>query len=133
MSDDDIAVVLDATALTAYTRGQVAVGELMAEVADEGSQIAVPAACLSAAYAAGRGELDTAMLALLMASAAVRVVPLGPAAARQAGVLARSVDGDIAVGHAAVVALTHGAHYATTSPKAAATVLPAEWSILDLA
>ncbi|WDZ83750.1 hypothetical protein [Micromonospora cathayae] len=128
----DIAVVLDATALTAYTRGQVAVGELMAEVADEGRHVAVPAACLAAAYAAGRDDLDTAMLALLMASPVVRVMPLGPENARQSGALARPADGDIALGHAAVVALTHEAHYATTDPKAAAAVLPERWSILDL-
>lgn len=129
---DDVAVVLDTTALIAYTRGQVSVGELMAEVADEGRHVAVPAACLSAAYAAGRGDLHTAMLALLMTSPVVRIVPLGPETARQAGVLARAADGDIALGHAAVIALTHEAHYATTDPKTAAAFLPARWSILDL-
>ncbi|OZV82510.1 hypothetical protein CA850_09600 [Micromonospora echinospora] len=129
---DGVAVVLDATALIAYTRGQVAVGELMAEVADEGRHVAVPAACLSAAYAAGRNDLDAAMLGLLMTSPVVRIVPLGPETARQVGVRARTVEGDLAMGHAAVVALIHEAHFATTDPKAAAAVLPDRWSILDL-
>jgi hypothetical protein len=45
---DRIAVVFDASALTAYLDGNVSVGELMLEVADEGRQVAVPATCLAA-------------------------------------------------------------------------------------
>jgi len=136
VSGDQVAVVLDATALAAYVNGQVAVGELIAEVADEGRQVAVPATCLAAAHAATTGDVGTALLTLLATTPAVTLVPLGadPSVddARQTGVLARAAGGDIALGHAARTALAHQAHLATADPTAAAVVLPTGWSILDL-
>ncbi|SCL36290.1 hypothetical protein GA0070616_5449 [Micromonospora nigra] len=136
MSGDQVAVVLDATTLAAYVDGQVAVGELIAEVADEGRLVGVPAACLAAAYAATSSEVGAALLTLLTATPTVTVLPLGADPgiddARQAGVLARAAGGDIAIGHAARAALAHQAHLATTAPGPAAAVLPAGWSILDL-
>lgn len=136
MSGDQIAVVLDATALAAYVDGHVAVGELIAEVADEGRTVGVPAACLAAAYAATSSDVGAALLALLTTTPAVTVLPLGAEPgvndARQTGVLARAAGGDIALGHAARTAIAHRAHLATTDPKPAAVVLPTGWSILDL-
>ncbi|MDG4756265.1 hypothetical protein O7630_35545 [Micromonospora sp. WMMD718] len=136
MSGDQVAVVLDATALAAYVNGQVAVGELIAEVADEGRQVAVPAACLAAAHAATTGDVGAALLTLLATTPAVTLVSLGADPgiddARQTGVLARAAGGDIALGHAARTALAHQAHLATTDPTTAAVVLPTGWSILDL-
>ena len=136
MSDDQVAVVLDATALAAYVDGQLAVGELIAEVADEDRTVGVPAACLAAAYAATSSDVGTALLTLLTTTPAITVLPLGAEPgvddARQAGVLARAAGGDIALGHAARTAIAHQAHLATTDPKPAAAVLPAGWSILDL-
>lgn len=133
---DEIAVVLDASALCAYVAGQVAVGELIAEVADEGRHVGVPAVCLAAAHAASTDEVGSALLTLLMTVPVVRLLPLGadPGGddARQAGVLARAAGGDVAMGHAARVALAHQAHYATAEPALASLVLPAGWSILDL-
>lgn len=136
MSQDLIAVVLDATALAAYVDGQVAVGELIAEVADEGRTVGVPAVCLAAAHAATTSEIGAALLTLLVNTPAVTLLPLGAEPgvddARQAGVLARAAGGDIALGHAARAAIAYQAHLATTDPKSAAAVLPAGWSILDL-
>lgn len=136
MSDDQVAVVLDATALAAYVDGRVAVGELIAEVADEGRQVSVPATCLAAAYATVTGDVGAALLTLLTSTPAVTVVGLGAEPGvddvRQAGVLARAAGGDIALGHAARTAIACQAHLATTDPKVAAAVLPAGWSILDL-
>jgi hypothetical protein len=133
---EDIAVVLDASALQAYVAGEVAVGELIAEVADEGRQVGVPAVCLAAAYAAITTDIAAALLTLLTTTPVVRVLPLGADPGvddtRQAGVLARAADGDLALGHAARAAIAYQAHYATTQPKTAALVLPAGWSILDL-
>ncbi|HET8658345.1 MAG TPA: hypothetical protein VFM55_05025 [Micromonosporaceae bacterium] len=132
----EIAVVLDASALLAYVAGEVAVGELLAEVADEGRQVGVPAACLAAAHAATATDIGTALLVLLVTAPAVRLLSLGadPGVddARQAGALARGAGGDIALGHAARAAIVHRAHIATTDPKTVALVLPAGWSILDL-
>lgn len=130
---DQIAAVFDASALTAYIEGNVSVGELMLEIADEGRQVAVPATCLAVAFASVADEIDAALLALLMTAPVIRLLPLDAGDARDTGTLARSVDGDIALGHAARAALTHEAHYATVQPRAAAEVLPTRWSILDLA
>ncbi|MER5458716.1 hypothetical protein ABT008_28495 [Micromonospora sp. NPDC002389] len=136
MSGDQVAVVLDASALAAYVDGQVSVGELIAEVADEGRTVGVPAACLAAAYAATSSEVSAALLTLLTTTPTVTVLPLGAEPgiddARQVGVLARAAGGDVALGHAARTALAHQAHLATTAPEPAATVLPTGWSILDL-
>ncbi|WP_328368872.1 hypothetical protein OHQ88_26935 [Micromonospora zamorensis] len=130
---DRIAAVFDASALTAYIEGNVSVGELMLEVADEGRQVAVPAACLAAAIAGAGDEVGTALLALMMSAPVICLLPLDAAEVRDTGTLARAVDGDISLGQAASAALTHEAHYATVQPKLAAKVLPTNWSILDLA
>ncbi|MEU5675396.1 hypothetical protein ABZ749_34950 [Micromonospora sp. NPDC047753] len=130
---DQIAAVFDASALTAYIEGNVSVGELMLEVADEGRQVAVPATCLAVAFASVADEIDAALLALMMTAPMIRLLPLDVENVQDTGRLARAVDGDISFGHAARAALTHEAHYATVRPKVAATVLPTNWSILDLA
>ncbi|MGW5576059.1 hypothetical protein [Micromonospora chokoriensis] len=128
-----IAAVFDASALTAYLEGNVSVGELMLEVADEGRQVAVPATCLAVAFASVTDEIDAALLALMMTAPMICLLPLDAEDVQDTGRLARSVSGDIALGHAARAALAHEAHYATAQPEAAAKVLPANWSILDLA
>ncbi|WP_433265339.1 hypothetical protein ACQPWR_32550 [Micromonospora vinacea] len=130
---DRIAVVFDASALTAYLDGNVSVGELMLEVADEGRQVAVPATCLAVAFASAADEVDAALLALMMTAPMIRLLPLDDEDVRDTGRLARAADGDIALGHAARAALTHEAHYATVRAQAAAKVLPTNWSILELA
>ena len=129
---DQIAAVFDASALTAYIEGNVSVGELMLEVADEGRQVAVPATCLAVAFAGVNDEIDAALLALMMTAPMIRLLPLDGEDVRDTGVLARAADGDISFGHAARAAIIHEAHYATLQPKAAAKVLPTNWSILDL-
>jgi hypothetical protein len=134
---DEVAVVLDASALRAYVGGELAVGELIAEVAEERRWVGVPAVCLAAAHA-GVDEVGAALLMLLATAPTVRVLPLGADAisaadeARQVGVLTRAAEGDLAVGHAARAAIAHQAHYATTEPKLAVAVLPAGWSVLDV-
>jgi hypothetical protein len=134
---DEVAVVLDASALRAYVGGEVAVGELIAEVAEEQRRVGVPAACLAAAYA-GVDEVGEALLMLLATAPTVLVLPLGADVAsaaeeaRQVGVLARAAGGDLAVGHAARVAIACQAHLATAEPKPAVAALPAGWSVLDV-
>ncbi|RAO36888.1 hypothetical protein PSN13_01805 [Micromonospora saelicesensis] len=130
---DQIAVVFDASALTAYIEGNVSVGELMLEVADEGRQVAVPATCLAVAFASVADEIDAALLALMMTAPMIRLLPLDAEDVRDTGRLARAAAGDISFGQAARAALTHEAHYATVQPTVAAKVLPTNWSILDLA
>lgn len=62
MSDRPIHLVLDTSAIVAYTRGSMAVGELIGEVAAEGGVVAVPFLCLS--QAAVQAE-DSALLTVL--------------------------------------------------------------------
>jgi hypothetical protein len=69
----------------------------------------------------------------MMTAPMIRLLPLDDEDVRDTGRLARAVDGDIALSHAARAALTHEAHYATVRPQAAAKVLPTNWSILELA
>lgn len=130
---DQVAVVFDASVLTAYIEGNVSVGELMLEVADEGRQVAIPATCLAVAFASVADEIDAALLALMMTAPMIRLLPLDAEDVRDTGKLASAVAGDISFGQAARAALTHEAHYATLQPKVAAKVLPTRWSILDLA
>ncbi|MEU0547200.1 hypothetical protein [Micromonospora sp. NPDC005979] len=130
---DRIAAVFDASALTAYIEGNLSVGELMLEIADEGRQVAVPAACLAVAIADAGDEVGAALLALLVSAPMIRVLPLDADGVRDTGTLARAVSGDVSLGQAASVALTHEAHYATARPDMAAKALPANWSILNLA
>ncbi|MEU8386528.1 hypothetical protein [Micromonospora sp. NPDC048842] len=129
---DQIAVVFDASALTAYIEGNVSVGELMLEVADEGRQVAIPATCLAVAFASVADEIDAALLALMTTAPMIRLLPLDAEDVRDTGKLARAAAGDISFGQAARAALTHEAHYATVQPTVAAKVLPTNWSILDL-
>jgi hypothetical protein len=129
---DEIAVVLDTTALCAYVDGNVAVGELLAEIADEGRQVAVPVTCLAGAYAARNSDLGGALLALLMTAPVIRPFRLGVAEARAAGRIAVRAGADIGLGHAAHTALAAQAHLATTEPASAAAAFPTRWSILDL-
>ena len=49
MSDTDrpIRLLLDTSAILAYTRGSIEVGELLSEVSDEGGVVGLPTLCLS--------------------------------------------------------------------------------------
>jgi len=118
--------------------GHAAVGELIAEVADERRRVAVPAACLAGARAAIDDDLAAAHLLLLTTTPTVAVVALGSdrAAATESvwrvGEFARDAGRDIGIGHAVFVALDEGAHVATMRPDVLAPILPDSWSILDL-
>ncbi|MDM4720370.1 hypothetical protein QTQ03_12585 [Micromonospora sp. WMMA1363] len=61
MTRSPVRIVLDASAIVAFTRGSIDVGEVIAEVADEeGAQIGLPVLCLAEAYrvSAGSDRLD---------------------------------------------------------------------------
>jgi hypothetical protein len=134
----DIAVVFDTSALLAYVDGHVAVGELIAEVADEDRRVSIPATCLAQARATVDDDLAAAHLLLLTAPPTIAVEPLGAAwpdtaeSTWRVGEFARGADRDIAVGHAVYAAIDHRAHLATMVPSVFAAILPADWSILDL-
>ncbi len=134
----DTAVVLDTSALLGYVDGHIAVGELIAEVADEDRRIAVPAVCFAQARAAVDDDLAAAHLLLLTSAPTISIEPLGLPSPNLAesiwriGELARETDRDIGIGHAVYVAIDRRAHLATMQPDVFAALLPADWSILDL-
>jgi hypothetical protein len=49
VTDRPIHLILDTSAIIAYTHGSVAVGELLIEVDDDGGKVALPFQCLSEA------------------------------------------------------------------------------------
>jgi hypothetical protein len=123
-------LVLDTTAALAYARESLAVGELLSIVGEDGDTTIVPAACVVEAAAQAEGaELN--MLRLLVNLPGVRVTPLDPELALGMGMLARK-GGSVGLAHAATEALAHDAQLATQHGKAAATVLPHGWDIVEI-
>lgn len=67
-----VRLVLDATAIAAYGRATVAVGETIVEVADSNAVVGLPVACLAEALAVD----STGRVEVLARHPAVRVLPL---------------------------------------------------------
>jgi len=134
----DVAVVFDTSALLSYVDGNISVGELIAEIADEGRQAVVPAVCLAEARARVSDGLAAAHLLLLTTTPTIRVEPLaGDRFGRadpiwRVGEFALEARGDVGIGHAVHAALTYEAYVASARPDAVAGVLPAGWIVLDL-
>jgi hypothetical protein len=78
-----VTVVLDASAVLAYAKGSVAIGELLSIVTDDGDSALIPATCLAAAarqlplteevYLGVLSTVPCVVLAPLTADQAVRV------------------------------------------------------------
>lgn len=142
-----IRVVFDTSALLAYAAGGelslaadadaatgTAAGELIYEVVSSGYKVGVPVTCLAAAHARTEDPFGEGQLMLLPTAIAINVVPLDDEDAREVGDYTRVYGGDLAMGHAAQVALAHEAYYATMHADwvREAGVLPKRWPIMDL-
>lgn len=125
-----VTLVLDTSAILAYARRSLAVGELLAVVNEDGDSTAVPAACLVEA-AAHVNDADVDMLRLLVGLPGVEASSLKASVALGMGALART-GGGVAMAHAATEALTHGAQVATRDARTAAVVLPDGWDIIEI-
>jgi uncharacterized protein with PIN domain len=79
VSDRPVQVLLDASAIVAFTRGSVDVGEVIGEVDDEHAAVGLPVLCL---VEASRAIVDTDLLDYLVAHAATSVVPVAAASWR---------------------------------------------------
>ncbi|WP_240944485.1 hypothetical protein [Micromonospora thermarum] len=73
--DLPVRVVLDASAILAFTKGSTAVGGAIAQVAEEGHLFGLPVACLAEA---SRSVVDTARLDLLVDHPAAAVLTVDP-------------------------------------------------------
>lgn len=71
MSDRPIRLVLDTTAVLAFTRGSIHVGETLAEIVDNQSAAALPVACLAEAHP---DAVEPERLAALVAHEATTVI-----------------------------------------------------------
>ena len=76
MSDRPVQVLLDTSAIVAFTRGSIHVGEVIAEVDDEQAAVGLPLLCL---VEATRAVADTDRLDLLVHHAATAIVADNPA------------------------------------------------------
>lgn len=123
-------LVLDTPALTAYSRGLLLVGEQIADMADRGLGVLVPALCLATAY---RDADSTAwpVIDILVDLPHVEVSPVEGDMCAVMGGWARTVGMDLA--QAMIESATH-----TTVPiltdrrKQITMILAKEWPIIDL-
>lgn len=127
-----LAVILDASALIGYAKLHVAVGELVAMVAeDDDTLVGVPAAgYLVACWELGEDEHDLLRALVTGADRVVEILPLLGPDTDQAAVLDVEL-GRHGLGHAVIETLRHGATLATFEPGAAGCAL-ADDSIINL-
>jgi hypothetical protein len=119
-----IALMLDATAVTAYSRfATIEVAELMHEVADEKDPprfVGLPDLAVARAASLAVGDSRAwQLLTELLASPVVRRIPLGDARdVTYTGFLAGDrLDGDLVRAHAVTACLLTDAHLVTAEPE----------------
>ena len=123
-------IVLDTAALLACARSDMRVGGILADLADDGEIVVIPAACLAAAY--GDVDADGAnLLDLIGGLGHVKVVPLTHEHCAVAGVWARVLGLDTA--QAAVEAATIPyTPLMTDRGQLVSQFLPSGWPIIDV-
>jgi hypothetical protein len=116
-----MSVVLDTSAMVAYARGGVAVGELIVMVAEEGNgTVALPVVALADAY--GRADdADHPMLALLSNGTRSRLVRLDPATVDEVGSAGRRVG--LGTAHALKIAVDFDRYLVTADAKSIAGMI----------
>jgi hypothetical protein len=123
-------VVLDTSAIVAYTTGSDVVGGRVSAAADEGLRVVIPATCLATAYqqvpSDGWGLLD-----ILGTLPQVVVAPLEHDMCAFLGGWARSLGLDLA--HAAMESAAFPPVPLITDQRDRVTaILPKEWPIIEL-
>jgi hypothetical protein len=125
-----VTLVLDTTAVLAYAKGSIAVGELLSIITDDGDTVLVPATCLAEAHRR-LNDAEDALLAVFSTIPCVEVGPLLPSQAVEIGVAART-SGGIDAGHAAVEAVAREAQLATQDVVTMSRLLPPDWPIIEV-
>jgi hypothetical protein len=125
-----VKAVLDTSAIMAYARGALAVGELVSIVADEGEEVALPVAALVEAYSLAKIE-DAPMLSLLSSNApTIDVLPLEVEDAPEIGALARLSS--FGVAQAVITATALNAFIVTADGALVRRLVADEWLIIDI-
>ncbi len=114
MTDRPVTLVLDTSAIVAYTRPETAihVGDVLIQVGDEDALAVLPAACLAAALPA---VADLDMLDLLVAHQATTVLADGPDMWRDLAAMVE-ITGRVDAASAALVAVDFTASVLTRTP-----------------
>ena len=125
MSDRPIQVVLDASAIVAYIRGSIDVGETIAEVSSEGASIALPVLSL---IEANRAAVDREWLDHLLDHDAVTILDV-----KGSGWLALAMMHDLVdpldSASAALATIDFRCPVLTARPRQYAGSMAAEWVI----
>lgn len=125
-----VKAVLDTSAIMAYARGALAVGELVSIVADDGEEVAVPVAALVEAYSLAKTE-DVPILSLLSSNApTIDVLALEVEDAPEIGALARLSSFGMA--HAVITATTLNAFIVTADGALVRRLVADEWLVIDI-
>lgn len=111
-ADRPITLVLDASAVAAFTRASIHVGEVLAQVLDGDTLAAIPVPCL---VEAAHTIVDPDRLSVLVTHAAVMVVGEDPGE-WQALTAAYHLVGQYEAASAGLVAVDHGAAVLTRYP-----------------
>lgn len=108
-----IQLVLDTSAIAAFTAGSIAVGELIAEIDDERGSTGLPVLCVAEA---SRQAADSDRLQLLVNHHATALVGVSGEDWRA---LATSVEivGRVDAATAVLVAIEHDCHVLTATPR----------------
>jgi hypothetical protein len=125
-----VRVVLDSSAVVAYGRGSLAVGELIAIVAEEQGTVAVPITCLAEAYGAVKGVEAAVLEYLAVGLAAVTVLPLELHDAAAVGIMSRQAS--LGVAHAVAASARGNAYLATVDGALVRRLVDDDRLIIDL-
>jgi hypothetical protein len=125
-----VTLVLDTSAVLAYAKGSVAVGELLSIITDDGDTALIPAACLAEAHRC-LPDGEDGLLTILSTIPCVELSPLLPDQSAEVGVAVRK-GGGVDGGHAAVEAVAREAQIATQDVVTMSRLLPADWPIIKV-
>lgn len=121
----EIRAVLDRSALRSYTLGHLHVGELLVDIANENSCLAVPACTLADANAeVAKDEHARALLRLFVTLPGTTVLDLDAESALSMAGTVVQTSGDLSRAHAVWAANKHDAYYITTEPKTVTSLIP---------
>ncbi|MFI6266686.1 hypothetical protein [Micromonospora sp. NPDC051006] len=112
MNDCPIRVILDASAILAFTRESIDVGEVIAEVADEGCHFGLPVLCLAES---SRAVADRDRLDLLVNHPAAALLTIDPASWQALAVVYDTV-GRLDAASALLAAVDNGCNVLTGQP-----------------